>query len=105
MKYLYLLILLVGMVPAVYSEELKAVGNVFVRELPPSGLFCSKGEDLGVINTGEKVKLIREVSAVCGLFFSYKFFLIEYTDKNGNKIDAYVSSLDSNGRELFERGM
>jgi len=88
----------------VTAENIIATGNVFVRESPPNGLFCSKGKDLGVLKSGDSVKLIREVKAVCGLFFQYKFYLIEYTDKTGAAHEAYVSSVDSDGTELFRKG-
>lgn len=86
------------------AEKIIATGDVYVRTSPPNGLFCSRGDPLGVIEKGDSVKLLEEVRAVCGLFFSYKFFMIEYTDNKGNTHRAYVSQVDSDGTELFKRG-
>mgnify|MGYP001026509631 CR=1 FL=1 len=101
-KYMYLSAVLVfGFSMWATAASLKAEGDVYVRQSPPSGLFCSRGKELGMVKKGQVVKKIEDVKAVCGLFFYYNYYKIEFKDTNGLIHQAYVSQVDHDGSTLF----
>jgi len=87
------------------TETVIATGDVFLRDSPPQGLFCSKGKQLGVITKGEKVRVISHTKATCALFFSYDFIEVERLKDNlsKNQRRGFAAVRDKNGNILFKR--
>ena len=85
------------------NETVIATGDVFLRDSPPQGLFCSKGKKLGVITKGEKVRVLSHAKATFALFFSYDFIEVERMKDNlpKNQRVGFAAVRDKDGTTLF----
>jgi hypothetical protein len=59
------------------NKEVMATGDVHLRDSPPKGLFCTKGNEIDVVKSGEKVKVLKYIKISCSLVFSDDFLKIE----------------------------
>ena len=97
-------VLLMVVMQTVHADKIIAKDDVLVRSAPASGLFCTRGKVLGTISKGAAIERVRSIQSSCGLFFSYEYFLIKYIDDQGEAHEAYVTVIDNNGIELFQKG-
>lgn len=86
------------------SATATAVVDVWIREAAPSGLFCSRGDRVGVVPKGAMVRVLNYIPARCGLFFRYEYLEIEVIDAPaGTPERGIVSAVNGNGSPLFHR--
>ena len=82
-----------------------AVVDIWVRSSEPAGLFCSRGKKLGVIKTGQKVKVKKYINAKCGLLFKYDYLEIEVLNPTSKQPPwGIVSAVNDDGSPLFIDG-
>lgn len=77
--------------------------NVWFRSAEPSGLFCSRGKQLGVIEKGQNVKVRKYIVAKCGIFFTYDYLEVDIVDPKPNQSPwGIVSAVNDDGSPLFK---
>jgi hypothetical protein len=86
------------------GKTLVATGDVFLRDAPPRGLFCTKGKQLGLIKKGEKVKVLSHKKAQCALVMEYDFIEVERLKKGlkQNEKFGFAAVRDTNKKVLFK---
>ena len=79
-----------------------ATVNVWLRASEPSGLFCSRGKQLAVIEKGQTVTVRNYINAECGILFRYDYLEIEIVNpKSGQTPWGIVSAVNDDGSPLF----
>ena len=79
-----------------------AAVNIWLRASEPSGLFCSRGKQLGVIKQGQNVKVRKYIIAKCGILFKYDYLEVEVINPGPNQPPwGIVSAVNDDGSPLF----